>query len=315
MTITNTKLIHNRADYGGAICNEGTLNITDSTFSNNTAYYGGAIRNYGSLTLTNTTFNNNTANNGGAIYNEEGTLNITDSTFNNNTAKQDGGAINNRGTLNITNTTFNNNTAKQGGAINNNKIFIIYNCTFKKNFASENYTQDICNYGRLFIIKLHFSSTDKTILNKGSIRIYNESKSIEENIYNDGGAIFLLEKLTENEKNFTYLDQLIHNGQKEIQLKEDIILEEGEEDKFIYGITIDENDIIIDGNGHTIDAKGDKIFNLTGNNITIKNIKIVNGYSNDGGAISNSGTLNITNTTFNNNMAENDGGAIYSYGN
>ena len=44
---------------GGAINNEGTLNITNCTFTSNNALYGGSIYNEGTLTVTNTTFNNN----------------------------------------------------------------------------------------------------------------------------------------------------------------------------------------------------------------------------------------------------------------
>ena len=118
----------------------------------------------------------------------------------------------------------------------------------------------------------------------------------------------------ENKYNFQYLDTLIHNGQKEIKLEQDIKLDENEEKKYMKGIKIYENDILIDGNGFTIDAKGKtRIFQTTGQNITIKNITLKNGYSEDsGGAIGNVGSINIIDSVLIDNIAEIDGGALYN---
>lgn len=105
-------------------------------------------------------------------------------------------------------------------------------------------------------------------------------------------------------------------------------------------ITISQDNIIINGNGHTIDAGGSKdfaIFNITGNNVTINNLKFTNcryeynspiswygndgvingcifrnGFSVNGGAITwmgNNGT--ISQCLFENNIAKGVGGAIY----
>jgi hypothetical protein len=107
---------------GGAILNNGTLNVTNSTFSANQAIggslggggdgEGGAILNNGTLNVTNSTFFANHATGGkaprdpvvghgegGAIYNQ-GTLSVTDSTFSANQATGSapaGGGINNNG--------------------------------------------------------------------------------------------------------------------------------------------------------------------------------------------------------------------------
>ena len=79
------------------------------------------------------------------------------------------------------------------------------------------------------------------------------------------------------------------------------------------GILIDKSDIVINGNGHTIDGSNQsRIFNITGKNVTITNLNFVNGNSNsnDGGAIFNNknNTLTISNCTFNANTAGNGGG-------
>ena len=66
------------------------------------------------------------------------------------------------------------------------------------------------------------------------------------------------------------------------------------------GITINKNNFTIDGHGHTIDANAGsnsvRIFNITGTNVTLKNLILINANVTDkGAAIYNSGkslTLN-----------------------
>jgi len=106
--VTNSIFTNDTAPDGGAIYNDGTLNLTSNNFTNNTAPdSGGAIYNtggtdesgifYGTLNVTNCIFTNDTAPDGGAICNNEyGNLTVTSSTFTNNTAI-DGGAIYNDG--------------------------------------------------------------------------------------------------------------------------------------------------------------------------------------------------------------------------
>ena len=116
-------------------------------------------------------------------------------------------------------------------------------------------------------------------------------------------------------KKFKYLDKLIHSGVKEIILDSDIVLGGREEKKYLEGIKLDLDDLIIDGNGHTIDAQGKtRIFHCTGKNIIIKNIILKNGFAGNGGAIHNSGSLKITESTLQENTAQYDGGAIENEG-
>ena len=85
--------------------------------------------------------------------------------------------------------------------------------------------------------------------------------------------------------------------------------------------------VIIDGQGHTISAEGmGRIFNITSDNVTLKNITLIQGsvvYDN-GGAVYNTGdNILISDCTFKENqvyyygttIAEGRGGAICSYGN
>ncbi|MBQ8803291.1 MAG: right-handed parallel beta-helix repeat-containing protein [Tyzzerella sp.] len=136
---------------GGAIYNEGTVNIENSAFlTYNTANEGngGAIRNKGTLTITGATFSNNGASgaygNGGAIY-STATLEIDGTTFRKNTAETTstsknrgcGGAIwieDKNEIATITNATFEENSAGNGGgAILMNRSAAISNTTMTKN--------------------------------------------------------------------------------------------------------------------------------------------------------------------------------------
>ena len=80
------------------------------------------------------------------------------------------------------------------------------------------------------------------------------------------------------------------------------------------GIKITWDNIVIDGNGYTIDGAGQaRIFHIMSNNVTLKNINFVNGYSSaNGGAIyvENDFSNSKIESTFINNSA-NAGGAIY----
>lgn len=73
------------------------------------------------------------------------------------------------------------------------------------------------------------------------------------------------------QKNFKYLDELVHSGAKEIVLDSDIALGVDEWSKYEEGIRLNVDGLAIDGNGHTIDAKEKtRIFHCTGKNIALK---------------------------------------------
>jgi hypothetical protein len=126
LNLRNSNISNNSSDYGGAIWNDpiATVNITNSTLSGNSVDAdaggggGGAIYNYGRLNISNSTFSGNSADYGGAISNE-GTANITNSTIANNSGNTDGGGIYNEAILNVNNTTISGNSADSGAGISN----------------------------------------------------------------------------------------------------------------------------------------------------------------------------------------------------
>jgi predicted outer membrane repeat protein len=118
-------------------------------------------------------------------------------------------------------------------------------------------------------------------------------------------------------RNFTYLDKLIHGSSLEVVLDSDIVIDDGEEDKYDDGIELDVNGLVLDGNGHSIDArKAARIFACMYCSVTLKNLTLKGGFSSDwGGAIYlEEGNLRIVNCRFEENFTDGDGGAISTSG-
>ena len=148
-TITNSKLLSNKANNGGAIYNNkpATLNIYTSQFNQNTAdNNGGVTTNYGTLYIKSSNFNNNTATRGGVNYNYNKTT-IIKSTLQTNKATLNGGVIyNDKGTIQITDSTLQQNQAKRAASLYNNQgTFTINSAKFTDNKANNN-ADDIINY-------------------------------------------------------------------------------------------------------------------------------------------------------------------------
>ena len=114
--------------------------------------------------------------------------------------------------------------------------------------------------------------------------------------------------------NFKEFEQLINSGAEDINLTEDVILEDFEEEDYIAGIEINADNLIIDGNGHTIDGnKKTPLLNINEYNVTLRNFRFKNGYSEcSGGAIINNGCLTVESCDFLNNSSDDYGGAIYT---
>ena len=87
-------------------------------------------------------------------------------------------------------------------------------------------------------------------------------------------------------------------------------------------VEISKSDFTINGNNHVIDGNRQSgIFNITGNNVTIKNLIFKNGKSETGGIIDSTGEVTLRNVTFiTNNMTflsdhiTYNGGAIANHG-
>ena len=114
--------------------------------------------------------------------------------------------------------------------------------------------------------------------------------------------------------NFGEFEQLINSGAEEITLTEDVILDEGEKEKYEEGIEISKNNFIIEGNNHAIDGcMKVPLFIINASNITLKNILFKNCYCEYlSAAVDNRGDLIIENCRFIDNSSDDLGGAIYN---
>ena len=353
-TFTITKSIINRnvgKEYGGAIYNyKGNYVIVESSINENTAKNGGAIYNRrGNLKISKAEISENVAKEiNGIIYHDVGDLRINNcEIFKNHSLNN---LISNKDSLEISNSNFKNNSSKYfivnegeisnlsllNGKFKDNQITesIIFNrgrfCTIEnfifENNLSNNQTKNIINQSELTLKNPKIIDEGKTVLNKGIIFIKNSSSNLKSKI-DDNGKVEIFE-VNNNKFDFGYLDNLIHESNtKEIVLNEDISFENYEIDYYEGGIELDIDDLVIDGNGRTIDGAGrSRIFIITGKNIMLKNITFQNGFilknmyfnpiNANGGALrcNFNSSLTLENCKFINNASENNGGAIQNFG-
>jgi predicted outer membrane repeat protein len=123
---------------GGAIYNDGTLNLNGCTLYGNTAnsLRGGAIFNNGALTMTGSTLSANTAALGGAVFSLSATLAVNGGTFSGNSAQVGGAIHGSSGAMTIDASTFISNSAGLGGAIHHPTGSLTVNAsTFSANSA------------------------------------------------------------------------------------------------------------------------------------------------------------------------------------
>jgi hypothetical protein len=128
--------------------------------------------------------------------------------------------------------------------------------------------------------------------------------------------IFSVGLISAEDNNFTTLQKDIDNSTDEFNLEKNYKYNNSEDTLYKNGVIINKNNFIINGNNYIIDGNNEaRMFNITGNNVTIKNINLINGYSMSfGGSIHNTGN-NIV--IINSNLTKNTGnlgGAIYNKG-
>ena len=118
------------------------------------------------------------------------------------------------------------------------------------------------------------------------------------------------------EGNFTQLKHEIDTGINSIELTQDYKYDNQSDVDLRTGVLINKSNFVVNGNGHTIDGSSQsRIFLLRGNNITLMNLKLVNGnFTGYGGAVFASGNTTIINATFEDNHANRGGGAIVATG-
>ncbi len=318
----NSYFVNNSGRWGGAITTSGSslpgkkvneLTISDSTFSKNGGLYGAGIFIQGSkFSITSCVFDSNTAsgkgnmtpndNNGAAIEvtntDKAITGTISKTKFTNNKA-QYGGAIDIcAGTIKIINSKFINNSADvEGGAIDINAA----NGNPKVTISSSNFINNSAPVGGA-ICNVH----DLTV--KGSTFIDNTPNTIF-NWVGAGGNLNL------NIRTFTDLQNAIGLVTGTLTLNQNIAMTAKEAADFTNGITINK-DIVIDGKGHTIDAKNlGRIFSIgEGFTVTLTNATLINGKADKGGAIYNDGSLTLSDVKLSDNSADSYGGAVFNNG-
>ena len=307
VTIENLTLINGYADNGGAIYSEGTLNVLNSSFVNDTASnIGGAIYSSGILNVFDSTFEKCSDINGNGLYADEGE--ISGCTFIDSTPA--GSIPVSPDCKFITTPMFviaDIPNVAQGAFINISVSGVsTFSGTVTVTIGSESFDIALSNGQGIKKVILNLDvGTYKAILD------YPGSESFTP-YYAESN------EFTVKAPTFVDLYELINNaGSEPITLNYDYTFDESYDSEFVSGIPI-LNDLVIDGNGHFIDANGlARIFNISnGADVTIGNISIVNGNGDNGGAIAaDAGTnLTINNATFANNTASGEGGAIYSEG-
>ena len=338
-------------EYGGAVCNHKDMTLTNSSFSENYVKMvihpeinpnrGGAIFNDGgNLTVKSCDFSRNDAEwhgVGGAICNESGNCTAQDSIFIENTQ-----GCTNSGNFTAENCIFaddgfNNSggylTIIKSGFIDKDKIVkpdISMASTLndlKKNLK-ENGEKTIDAFDLLF-----FKDEGRYVLSNSGVCKMISTRFEKHHIINNRTLMYLLESEKDDLIGQIENDIMITKGglffinDSDIQSMDDFVklIEDESSDEILldfdviisYGkgpINIGRDNITINGKGHLIDANFSSIFNITANNVTLKNFTFKNGLADAGSVITNRGdNLTVSNCEFLNNRARH-GGAIYNYG-
>ncbi|MBR0369646.1 MAG: hypothetical protein IJH63_02840 [Methanobrevibacter sp.] len=125
-------------------------------------------------------------------------------------------------------------------------------------------------------------------------------------------VLFISISAVSAEGNFTSLQNEIDASDNSIDIQQDYKYDSTSDNGLESGILINKSDFTINGNGYTIDgANQARIFNIIGPGVTILNLNLINGNSDNGGAISNKNGITLNNVSFINNNAT-EGGSIYS---
>lgn len=355
ISITDCIFNENSATIGGSMHNWGKITLQNTRFTRNSSINTGGAIYIGSgaiLTCNNCEFENNEGVNPGlSIFNESNNSKFFKCIFSNHKLSN---VIYNEGNLLFMDCIFRDNDLKfiifsevgssldlSGGEITNNVLemcaiynqsenLTVSNTKFEDNNSkySEHSLINILNEGELTLQSPKFKHPHPSVLNRKHINIRKMPHSdIEKIIKNDeGSTVDEFNPPIAESNDFSSLNRLIQcSTDSTIELKNDIILENYELDFFEGGIEISKDNIVIDGNNHTINAKSrTRIFNILGKNITIKNVIFKNGFvSNNydrhmtgGGAVKTirGSSLLLENCQFVDNVSENDGGAIFNNG-
>ena len=321
--------ISNTPDYpmvGGAIYNSGQANLNLTTLDHNLALSGPAIYNTGTMQLENATIEENHGEFGGGIYNT-GELSLHDSRLNSNLADSEGGALYNTGQAELLRTTLTGNRGIDGGAILNQGNLEVQDSHFQSNRADFDFGGAIYNQrGSLRIQNTNFIGNfvpngGGAIFNQASLQI--TGGLFSGNSTKWGGAIYNFNAQPVTIRGATFQHNVgAHWGGAIINnstlLVEDTIFTANEGYEFSGGI-VNSGDLIVRGSTFTenISHQGDGGALGNSGTATIEaSTFISNTAYTQGGAISNRGpmaSLSLTNANLEHNLAQ-DGGAIHNSG-
>lgn len=270
-------------------------------------------------TVINCTFKNTLLREYATVYFEKGG-NIRNSTFIECKSNHGGALFINGGE--IDNCTFIKNILdyKEGAAVFAKGNVLINNSEFRENQAF--YCGSIYCDGNLTVENTNFVD-NKCFAPNGKLNLYlpnkcgietpSHSKSKIPNmheIYGTEGSTIATKNLTPYwtyYEDFTALNNEIQNSKDYLILNKDYVFDQTKDSV----INITKSNFVIDGAYHSISgAQLSRIFEITGKNVTLKNICLTDGYSENGGAIyfHEFGTLN--NCILKNNRAV-KGGSVY----
>jgi hypothetical protein len=300
LALTANTFIGNSGKNGGAITNDGVMNIDSSTFeTNTTSTNGGGILNTNTAVVSNSRFNGNTApdHEGGAIYNLGGGVTVQNSTFVTNTAVR-GGAISNNAVVTVTGGVFDNNAGSAafgGGAFYNQGTAAISGTTFVRNVAGPG--AGVLNSTALSLDNVTFTgnstlSSGGGIYNIGVMTVtsglFNGNVAVSNGagVYNTSGGV-----LTVHQVSFITNTAAIGAG----------IANESP-------LTVTES--LFDGNVASLGGGG--VFN-TGSAAVIRSTFLLNEGGN-GGAFLNTGLLSVDNSTLVSNTVSGAGAGVFNTG-
>ena len=306
--INESDFISNVAtDFVSAILNAGNLTVDNCQFIDSSADSGCTIRNviYSTLTLSNSIFESDCLkgktvdNNYGILYLHNNTINVQSSEIHNY-----GGNITSPCTaIALENKTI---TVAAGEKTtltaiitddNGNMIEEAYYVYFKINdeLIESTYNPKTSRY-----------EAEYTFSTVGSVQVGIACASINLSVQNGTCIAY---------STFADLVAELNKCQNNtFELTRDYIYEHVKDANYTEGIVIDKADFTIDGQGHTIDGSGlARIFYITADNVTLKNINFINGNASYGGAIywESGSNSQIINCIFKNNVASKSGGANF----
>ncbi|MBR0271401.1 MAG: Ig-like domain repeat protein, partial [Methanobrevibacter sp.] len=336
-TYSNLTFINNSAVNGGAVYITGSyLTIFENiSFVNNSADNGGSVwtSKSGENKFSNSNFTNNTATDfGSAIYRDgTGKITLINVNLTHNRAgsvmdvKEDGDILNghligNNGYLNsiysITSAVLSYNNIQYW---NETQGYVTTPASDIQVTTVAGKTTDLANQP-VVISSTIAEPEDKVTDDNGDVSYTATSKdNVKYTFYFDGNDCYLPSDNAGNAIGYgdfyilqKYIDDQIANGFTNIVLPRNYTYTINL-DTVKDGVNISVDNVIIDGNGVTLDAQGmSRIFNILGANVTVKNINFVNGYNavNGSAVYWNGVNGTLSGSEFINSSATN-GGAVY----